>query len=503
MPRIAAFDSRSRSTRDAQWRPAGGELWRQLFECLPEPAFMTDVAGRLLAANAAAARLLASRGRRLEGCPVGELVVEQDQPRILLLLARLKSSKRCLLETELDLRRARGSPLSAATRLVGLRAADGRLHAVGWVLRRIGQPRPLAERLQRTIQEVSDLRLALDQSAAVMGFDRLGSVNEVNERCCRILERRPEQLLGVPLAELALGEDFDAKLPDIWQTLTQGDVWGGELRVEAGRGRTRWLHSTVVPVLDESGRPSHYVAVLRDVTARRVATERLIEQEGLARLGAMAAVVAHEVRNPLAAARGALDVIGPRVANPEDRQILADVSNRLSKLNALVGDILLYARPRPVSRVDCELLELVESAMRDFRTDPLARGVTLELQRPESAIAVQVDAAAIQRALLNLLRNAAQAMHGRGRILVRVDSDEAHCSILIRDEGPGIPASLRERVFEPFFTTKNKGSGLGLPTSRRTIELHGGRLSLQPGPQGGTDAVVALPRRQAPPTLEL
>jgi PAS domain S-box-containing protein len=483
-----------RQDRSPEPRPAREDLWRQLFEQVPEPAFITDASGRMLLANASAGRLLESHECPLDGRPAEDLVVERDRPRVREVISRMRESRRSLLETEVDLRRARRQSVSAAATLVGLRGEGRRLRAIGWLLRRVGQPRPLTERLQRTRQEASDLRLALDQAAALLGFDANGRVYEVNERCCRLLGRPREAILGCTVDDLALGAEAQSRLSDIRESLARGDVWGGEVPVVRPDGERCWLHCTVVPLLDSEGQPSHYLAMLQDVTERRVISERLVEQEGLARLGAMAAVVAHEVRNPLAAARGALDVIGSRIPSPGDRRILADVSERLSKLNDLVTDILLYARPRPPALAETGLAELVDAAVRDMKRDPWGEALDYQFVGPDHPLRLSLDTGAIQRVVLNLLRNAAQAMEGRGRIEIVVEEDAQWCRVRVRDHGPGIPEDQREKIFEPFYTTRHKGSGLGLATARRTVQLHRGRLWLAPAPGGGTEAVVELPK---------
>jgi PAS domain S-box-containing protein len=470
------------------------ELWRQVFLRIPEPAFVTDPTGSLLVANLAATRLLETRARGpLEGRAVADIVSERDRGRLRELLSRLEVSRRPSLETEIDFRLGRGQSASAATTLVGLRGDGGRLRAVGWLLRRVGQPRALAERLQRTRQEASDLRLALDQAAALLWLDRDWHVSEANDRCLQFLGRSRADLIGRSVDDLDFGPEVESRLTDIRGTLSRGDVWGGELHVVRPSAEPVWLHCTAVALLDEGGRPAQYFAVLQDVTERHIANERLLEQEGLARLGAMAAVMAHEVRNPLAAARGALDVIGRRVSSGSDRRILADVSSRLSRLNDLVTDILLFARPpRPVLS-ETDLGELVEATVRAMRVDPLGQSVELRLESLGEPLRVRIDAGAIQRVLFNLLRNAMQAMGGKGRVVVRVEREADRCRVHVVDRGPGIPEENRERIFEPFFTTKVAGSGLGLATARRTVELHGGRLTLLPAAGGGVDALLELP----------
>jgi two-component system C4-dicarboxylate transport sensor histidine kinase DctB len=206
----------------------------------------------------------------------------------------------------------------------------------------------------------------------------------------------------------------------------------------------------------------------------------------------MAAVVAHEVRNPLAAAQGALEVIGPRVPDEGDRTVLADVIRRLSQLNRLVNDILLYARPRPLKLERADFGQLVDDIVDELRDDAGMRDVEIAFERP-SELLLDLDPTGIRAVLLNLVRNAAEALDRRGQIHVRVERDEHWCRLRVRDRGPGIPEELREKVFEPFFTTRHHGSGLGLAVARNTVDRHGGHLRLEPAPGGGTDAVVELP----------
>ena len=234
------------------------------------------------------------------------------------------------------------------------------------------------------------------------------------------------------------------------------------------------------------------MAIRSDITERKRAEALLREQTTLARLGEMAAVVAHEVKNPLAGIRGVLQVIGSRMpADSRDRAIVSDVQERLDVLNELLQDLLLFARPKEPKTAPVAVRPLIEDTVHQLKRDPGMFGVEVTVSGDSPT--VQADAGQLQRALLNLLINAGQAMQGAGRIAIGVQASNGACRITFQDTGPGIPADARERIFEPFFTTKHRGTGLGLPTSRRIVERHGGTLSLETPPEGGTVASIVLP----------
>jgi signal transduction histidine kinase len=206
----------------------------------------------------------------------------------------------------------------------------------------------------------------------------------------------------------------------------------------------------------------------------------------------MAAVVAHEVKNPLAAIKGALQVIGGRL--PEggrDRAIMGDVVARVDSLNNIVQDLLIFARPREPQLGPVALAELIENTVALLRTDPAQVGLTVAVSGANPV--VQADGEQLKTVFFNLLLNAAQANGHAGRIRIDIRADDLSATVAIADAGPGIPADVRGRIFEPFFTTKHRGTGLGLPTARRVIERHRGALDVECPPSGGTVVTVTLP----------
>jgi signal transduction histidine kinase len=271
-------------------------------------------------------------------------------------------------------------------------------------------------------------------------------------------------------------------------------VWHGEIRNKAKTGHYYWVDTTIVPFLDSRGKPYQYIAIRADITARKLAEEQLRQQAALARVGQMAAVVAHEVRNPLAGIKGAMQILmSRRTAGDRELPVMRDIVSRIDALSELINDLMVFARPRPLRLAVVELRPLLQDAITMVRRDPAADSIDFSVSGDE--VAAVVDSEMIRATVLNLLLNAAQAMGGRGRIQILVERQGDSASIQIRDSGPGIPPELNDQVFEPFFTTKARGGGLGLPIARRTAELHGGTLTLEPGEQGGTVATLVLPIR--------
>lgn len=234
-----------------------------------------------------------------------------------------------------------------------------------------------------------------------------------------------------------------------------------------------------------------FTGILHDLTARVALEERLRDQSALAKLGEMAAMIAHEVKNPLAGIRGAVQVIGGRMPDDNtDAGMMKEIVRRIDSLDAMMKDLLLFARPPKPKRMPTEIVALLRTTAGLLKEDAGARDIQVDIKG--LAPPVPADGEMLKMVFHNLLINGAHAMDGRGRIRVNVTTENATCQIAVSDDGPGIPLDVQEKVFT-FFTTKRRGTGLGLPTARRFIEAHDGRITIQSPPSGGTTVTVQLP----------
>jgi two-component system sensor histidine kinase HydH len=227
--------------------------------------------------------------------------------------------------------------------------------------------------------------------------------------------------------------------------------------------------------------------------------EQLIGQERLAALGELSAVMAHEVRNPLAIIFNAIASLKKLEVGAGDAQTLLDiVAEEAGQLNRIVGDLLDFARPHePVFRLE-SLEDLVWGALESAKGAEHTEGIEFVVTAARGLPPVSLDARLLKQALINLITNAIQALPGGGRVEIRVvadDEGDGDVRVIVADNGPGIARELGGRVLQPFFTTKPTGTGLGLAIVKRIVETHDGELLLATTPGGGTTTTLRLPTR--------
>lgn len=222
----------------------------------------------------------------------------------------------------------------------------------------------------------------------------------------------------------------------------------------------------------------------------------LSQREAVAAVGEFAASLAHEVRNPLTSIRLDLERARERAEDEPSRGLLERALGEIERLDAAVSGSLRVARSGRLTLEPVDLRRPLEAAVHAAAPVFAERGVTLEPVTPPSGqLTVQGNAGALEQLLLNLLRNAAEALEPGGWARIDIEEgDPTHLRVVVRDDGPGISDEAVDRVFEPFFSTKEEGTGLGLPIARRIAQAHGGDLIIESTPGEGTAVHVVLPR---------
>ncbi len=258
------------------------------------------------------------------------------------------------------------------------------------------------------------------------------------------------------------------------------------------QGRRRTLGLGLHPLRREGGPPRAFLVLFADLTESSVKAREENLATSLAHVGEMAAGVAHEMRNGLATIRGYLTLAE---RGPDDESLadyLADLRRESDHLQRVLEDFLTFARPESTR---LERLDLAAVAHR-ATADPALADLPIRVRAEAGWAIINGDRQLLERAVRNLLENAAQAQGANGAaepLRVDLDGDGGSARLVICDRGSGIPEGLRDKVFQPFVTGRDDGVGLGLALAHRIVVLHGGSLRLEDRRDGGTRAVLSLP----------
>jgi two-component system sensor kinase FixL len=243
----------------------------------------------------------------------------------------------------------------------------------------------------------------------------------------------------------------------------------------------------------ETGGRRFFTGILRDLTESKALEQKVDQSERLAALGRFVAEISHEIRNPLMVIGIAVQQIWRRLGDETSRGKLKIVEDEVRKLEKLINELNSYYRPRTMNTEIFDANSLVAEVCSLTRPECEARRVKLECRTDEGPILIEGDRSKLEEVLLNLIRNALEAIRDEGRLSIR-SSVTDRAEIRVSDNGPGIPKEIRANIFSPFFTTKGKGSGLGLAISKRIIDAHPGwtiEFSSEDG--RGTEFKISMP----------
>ncbi|MBL0215314.1 MAG: hypothetical protein IPQ07_15680 [Myxococcales bacterium] len=236
-----------------------------------------------------------------------------------------------------------------------------------------------------------------------------------------------------------------------------------------------------------------------DSEARLVVRERRAQADRILAIQTLTAGLAHEVRNPLNAAKLQLELLDRRLRREHDDPRLTQPSRlagqEIERLTQLLNDFLAFARPSELNLEGCDIAELVRHVCEVEHAGADKHGALLEVRGGEAAVPALVDAPKIHQIVANLVRNAIEAVPRGGHVTVEIAGTHETFTVRVEDNGPGIPEDARERIYEPFFSTKEGGTGLGMSIVYSLISLHSGTISLHTG-KDGTRFEVTIPRRQ-------
>jgi two-component system, LuxR family, sensor kinase FixL len=450
----------------------------------------TDLTGKVFTWNRGAERIYGYSAREFIGRSLGELLSASHRSEHASILERIAAGSRIEPHDAVHVVKG-GHHIDVMMTVSPIRDAGEHVVGVAVTVR----DQTAQRRTERNLRSSEARGRAIIETAvdAIILIDRRGCIEAFNPAA--------ERLFGYPAHEV-MGRNVSMLMPEPYSAehdhyLRRYSMTGERHIIGIGRevtarrrdGTTFPGHLSVAELSIEG--EVKFTGIVRDLTERVKLEIKLREESGLVRLGELAAVLAHEVKNPLAAVSGAIQVLSGRLPSPEDREIVGEVLRRLDALSGMMSDLLLYARPPKPRLVPVQIGDLVESLIAFMRHDKQWSDVHMRVEG--TAPSVFADAELLKVALQNLLVNAVQAMNTRGDIVVGLASADGMVHIDVVDAGTGIAPDHQPRIFTPFFTTKARGTGLGLPTVRRIAEAHGGTVHIVSSDSSGTRIRFSLP----------
>ena len=397
-----------------------------------------------------------------------------------------------------------------------------RLHSLAAARERADREiRRLNEELEHRVHErTADLRTSEERfrtmfehaPIGVVTLEGDGRLRQVNQSFATMLGYGRSDLEGVSIADVTVWEDR-ARSVDMYRKLRDGEISEGQFEKRYVRrdGAVVPAHVAVAAVRDGSGRFSYALGMVQDVSDRVRAEERASEhREQLAHvlrvstMGEMAAQLAHELNQPLGAivnyANGACTRLRDRGAEPEMVDAVARIAAEGMRAAQIIGRVRQFLRRSAGLRESADVNELVRDAASLLETDARRAGIPVRLRLDPGLPAISLDRIQVEQVILNLLRNALDAMNAAPRpdheLVAETAAHNGFVEVRVRDTGIGVLPDTADRIFDAFFTSKPNGLGMGLSISRSIVEAHGGKLSAVANGDRGMTFAFSLAREK-------
>jgi PAS domain S-box-containing protein len=353
------------------------------------------------------------------------------------------------------------------------------------------------EQLKDALKDMSDFKFALDQSAIVAFTDEKGIITSVNDNFCEISKYSREELIGEDHRILNSRTHSKEFFKELWKTIGTGHVWKGEIQNRAKDGSTYWVDTTIVPFINEAGKPYQYIAIRNDITERKRTEEIIHRQDKLAAVGQLAAGVAHEIRNPLTSMRGYTEFLSLDETDPQRKEFLDIILDEIERVNNIVEEFMVLAKPKAIELEEKNIIPVIKNVASLLEFEARKKNVRLHLECQEEIIQVECDENRLKQVFLNFIKNGIEAMPNGGDLIVRTSVNNQSVQISIQDTGVGISEEKLKKLGEPFYTTKKNGNGLGLMVSFKIIESHNGQVYVESELNKGTTFNILLPAKTA------
>lgn len=371
---------------------------------------------------------------------------------------------------------------------------------------------PTSDGVADSLRELSTLKAALDEHAIVAMTDPRGRINYVNEKFCDISQYSREELIGQDHRIINSGHHDRQFFENLWNTISSGRTWHGEIRNRAKGGSVYWVDTTIVPFLDEQGRPRRYVAIRADITERKKAEENLErsaaelsrQAEELARsnkdLEQFAYAASHDMQEPLRAVAGCLQILQKKYEGQLDakaNELIFHAVDGANRMHFLIEGLLMFSRvgTRGIAMSEMETGGAVDNAVKNLNRVISESGAKINIG---SLPVVLGDPIQVSLIFQNLISNGIK-FRGASEPAIEIGAhpDGKFWILYVKDNGIGIDPRHFERIFGIFQRLHTRfeypGTGIGLAICKRIVERHGGRIWVESQVGKGATFFFTLP----------
>lgn len=346
--------------------------------------------------------------------------------------------------------------------------------------------------LERSLKEISDYKYALDESSIVAITDQKGIIKYANHNFCRISKFSYEELIGQDHRIINSGYHPKDFIRALWVTIANGKIWRGELKNRAKDGSYYWVDTTIVPFLDEHGKPYQYVAIRADITQRKKAEEEIMilneelekrVKERTEEMESFSYSVSHDLRAPLRAVNGYARILEEDykdLFDAEGKRLLGEVQQNAKKMGVLIDDLLSFSRlgRKEVEKSVIDMTRLTELAIKEIEQS-LTHHAKIKLW---PLLPAKADYALLQNVMINLISNAIKYSDKKEKPVIEIRSkrDGKELIYSVKDNGVGFDMQYANKLFGVFqrlhSTDEFPGTGVGLAMAKRIINKHKGRI---------------------------
>jgi len=473
-------------------------LWKTVLAGMLDPIVIIDDLGSIHFANESCSTVFGYAPDELAGCNIKMLMPEPYRSEHDGYLAHYRATG----ETNI-LGRTRAFPvvckddrrIEVELSVSRIEVADGKKPLYCGSFRDVTSRKRAEEALAHSERR---FRAIFDQEYQFVGLlDPEGALLEANRASLHAVGVERSDVVGKPFWDTPWWDhsvEEQERLKQAVRDAATGRFVRFETMFRTKGGPTRTIDFSLKPFRDEEGRVVLLLPEGRDITSVKRAQEREVAMmRAFAEIGEAASVLAHEIKNPITSVNLALRAVAGHLGE-EDAVILDELVGRMEHLEKLMRRTLSLARPLDLEPSECDLGELVHSAVAAVAPELEERSIDVVFDVDESLPKFLLDQGLLEEVLTNLLQNAADAVpEGSGRIRVGAGRSGCVVTLFVDDNGPGIPSHVAETLFKPFVTTKASGTGLGLAIARKVVDAHGGAIHATTAPGGGTRFAVELP----------